>query len=291
VSPTHQDLSNDTTFSQIKSRVPVPENADELKKKLEGAKLGSNTAVVFDFFGNSCTRATLFDGSTTVPLKGVGGFHLPGKVSVCGEEIFSNLFDIVKPVIDAATGTLRLIVPPQPRYLYDPCCTDRTHCTNMGDAAHAGTILAANLKLRAVLKRKLGGAENGTIWIMDTCSSIKNPGELPVPEKLTALKSASARDGVHLTDDGSKVFAANISDVIHKLQNGLLGKGHSASTGAAAVNFSGGGMRRFWRGFTSPVGSRGRGHQAAWQKAPKDRIYKNFGPYHQRRGWGGVRKY
>ena len=24
VSPTHQDLSNDTTFSQIKSRVPVP---------------------------------------------------------------------------------------------------------------------------------------------------------------------------------------------------------------------------------------------------------------------------
>jgi len=29
VSPTHQDLSNDTTFSQIKSRVPVP-----LKSKL-----------------------------------------------------------------------------------------------------------------------------------------------------------------------------------------------------------------------------------------------------------------
>jgi len=24
VSPSHQDLSNDTTFSQIKSRVPVP---------------------------------------------------------------------------------------------------------------------------------------------------------------------------------------------------------------------------------------------------------------------------
>ena len=26
MSPTHQDLSNDTTFSQIKSRVPVPLN-------------------------------------------------------------------------------------------------------------------------------------------------------------------------------------------------------------------------------------------------------------------------
>ena len=28
MSPTHQDLSNDTTFSQIKSRVPVPLNSD-----------------------------------------------------------------------------------------------------------------------------------------------------------------------------------------------------------------------------------------------------------------------
>ena len=36
MSPTHQDLSNDTTFSQIKSRVPVPLNvnaAQNLKKE------------------------------------------------------------------------------------------------------------------------------------------------------------------------------------------------------------------------------------------------------------------
>ena len=31
VSPTHEDLSNDTTFSQIKSRVPVPLNDPALK--------------------------------------------------------------------------------------------------------------------------------------------------------------------------------------------------------------------------------------------------------------------
>ena len=32
VSPTHQDLSNDTTFSQIKSRVPVPLSNVALQK-------------------------------------------------------------------------------------------------------------------------------------------------------------------------------------------------------------------------------------------------------------------
>ena len=32
LSPTNQDLSNDTTFSQIKSRVPVPLNMDSTAK-------------------------------------------------------------------------------------------------------------------------------------------------------------------------------------------------------------------------------------------------------------------
>ena len=268
-----------------------PENISELGKKLESAKLGQNTAVVLDLFGNSCTRATLFDGSTTVPLKGAGGYHLPGKVSVCSEEIFTNLIEIAKPVIDAAAGTVRLIIPPQPRYLFDPCCNDRTHCTNMGDQAHAGTVLATNLKLRAVLKKKLGGAENIPLWIMDTCGAVKNPGDLTVSDKLAALKTVCARDGVHLTDAGSRIFAANITEVLQKLQSGMLGKPPNAMTGSAAVIFSGGGGRHFWRGFTSPVGSRSRGHPAAWQKAPKDRLFKNFGPYHSRRGWGGHRKF
>jgi len=35
VSPTNQDLSNDTIFSQIKSRVPVPLNNSELKSKTQ----------------------------------------------------------------------------------------------------------------------------------------------------------------------------------------------------------------------------------------------------------------
>ena len=39
MSPTHQDLSNDTTFSQIKSRVPVPLMEDAV----EGAGVDEET--------------------------------------------------------------------------------------------------------------------------------------------------------------------------------------------------------------------------------------------------------
>ena len=81
-----------------------------------------------------------------------------------------------------------------------------------------------------------------------------------------------------------------ISEMLHKLQSGLLGKVPIVMTGASAVHISGGGGRRFWRGFSSPVGSRGRG-TPAWHRPPKDRQFKNNGPYHPRRGWGGARKY
>jgi len=38
VSPTNQDLSNDTTFSQIKSRVPVPLRLKSYKATLKKQK-------------------------------------------------------------------------------------------------------------------------------------------------------------------------------------------------------------------------------------------------------------
>ena len=42
VSPTNQDLSNDTTFSQIKSRVPVPLRDGKIKQAsgLADSRLG-----------------------------------------------------------------------------------------------------------------------------------------------------------------------------------------------------------------------------------------------------------
>ena len=50
MSPTHQDLSNDTTFSQIKSRVPVPLT---LLVVVEGSKFVSKESMRFKFIKNN----------------------------------------------------------------------------------------------------------------------------------------------------------------------------------------------------------------------------------------------
>ena len=44
MSPTHQDLSNDTTFSQIKSRVPVPLIKAQAPEKLSTESLALTAA-------------------------------------------------------------------------------------------------------------------------------------------------------------------------------------------------------------------------------------------------------
>jgi len=51
----------------------TPENISELEGKLKNIGKTNNTAIVMDLFGNSSFRVKLFDGSSTLPMKGGGG--------------------------------------------------------------------------------------------------------------------------------------------------------------------------------------------------------------------------
>ena len=59
-----------------------PENVDQMLQRLKTIPICNNTVYILDLFGNSCTRVALFDGSTTLPIKGGGGFS-PSWASVC----------------------------------------------------------------------------------------------------------------------------------------------------------------------------------------------------------------
>ena len=73
---------------------------------------------------------------------------------------------------------------------------------------------------------------------------------MSVGERVTALRSLLAADGVHLTPDGYKNFAKNLCSVINDRTSGKLGK-PKTSTNARLVS----GSNFHWRGFNSPVGS------------------------------------
>ena len=168
-----------------------------------------------------------------------------------------------------------LILPPQPRYMFNPCCADKNHCKNMAEEGHAGKILSATSKLRGVLKRKLGPVLRGSHWILDTCMGVQDPeGKTPV-EKLDQLRGVSGQDGVHWTPSGYENMAKNISATIIRLQNGLIGK-YRPPTDTASSFVSG---SFFWRGFCSPIGSKLTKHPPCWSKASRDWTYRAKAPY------------
>jgi len=260
----------------------TPQNIQNLLGILKNSNFSQNCAVVFDLFGNSCFRASLFDGSTIMPIREGGGYHLPGTVEVCKDDIFVKLVELVQPVLDAVESTIRLVIPPQPRYLYSPCCSDRSHCSNVGQNSHAENLLAGCFRLRSILKRKLS-VSGAAIppWVMDTCCGVHGT-EKTVIEKQEVLKQISSYDGVHLTAEGNGNVAKNICGAIKNLQNGTQGKAISMSR-AAAVHVAGAEPRHFWKGFSSPVGSAKRSANQSWGKFPKEKSHGGNIPY---RRWG-----
>ena len=206
-------------------------------------------------------------------------------VEVCTDEIFGKLIELVQPILDAVENKVRLVVPPQPRYLFSPCCSERSHCSNVGVGTHAEGLLAGCFRLRAILKRRLlTGSANIPPWVMDTCCSVYG-SEKTVVEKLEVLKRVSASDGVHFTAEGNGNVAKNICETLEKLQSGNLGKTLSLSR-AVAVPKAGTEIRHVWRGFSSPVGSLKRSASQSWGKFPKDRAQRDSQPY-KRWGRGG----
>jgi len=264
----------------------TPANVQKLTNTLKNSNMCQNSAFVYDLYGNSCFRATLFDGSTVMPTKeGGGGYHLPGSVEVCKDDIFCKLIEIAQPVLDIVEDSIKVVIPPQPRYLFAPCCSDRSHCSNVGQGSHAETLLAGCFRLRAILKRKMvaSGSQNPP-WVMDTCCSVPNAPECTVVEKLSVLKRVSSHDGVHLTSEGNSNVAKNICDTLANIQTGMLGKKIVLSR-SSAVPLAGAEPNFFWKGFNSPVGSSKRLSQS-WGKFPREKPHGNSTPY-KRWGRGG----
>ncbi len=251
-----------------------PESVADLLSKLKGIPKGCNTAFVFDIFGNSSTRVALFDGTTSLPTKGAGGYHLKGEIIVCNETIFNKLIDVVLPLLDCVGKAPTVIIPPQPRYLFSGCCDDSSHCTNLKNSDHSSVILTATVKLRTVLKKRCEKVFSGPYRVVDTCSAVLDGADKSVSNKLTELPALMAKDGVHLTREGYKNMAKNVMLAIQHIQAGDT----SQSDSAAVLNVPGAG-RFHWRGFTSPVGSKLSSSHHGGQKWGKGRPHHNNGPY------------
>ena len=259
----------------------TPENVAKLVQGVHAVGSVPGTILVFDVFGNSCTRYIECDGSVSRPYKGENRYHLAGDVVVCSDPIFGKIIEIVLPLLQVLPGHKRIILPPQPRYLFSKCCNSSDHCTNVGKESHSEALLAETIKLRAHLKKALTGALSKNFWLADSCCSVPSAGSMPTSGRLAALKKVTLDDGVHCTFEGYRNYATNIVAYMSELEN--------ARPASAALSITGSCKRFTWHGFASCRGSSNHRQSYGPTRLQKERIYKQTAPY-MRGGRGGGAK-
>jgi hypothetical protein len=248
--------------------VATPTNVSLLVEQLKSINLGTDVGIVIDLLGNSCTRFKDWDGSILRPYKGGGGYHLSGEVVVCTDNIFKNLIDLLMPIFSAVPGHTKIVVPPQPRYIFHPCCAEKTHCTNVGTVSHAETLIGSNLRLRALLKDELRSKGTECFWVADSCLHTVDTLDGSAAQRAAALRPFCALDGVHSTPEGYRNFAGNIKKTLEIFR-----------TRTASVSVSGPVKKHYWRGFSSPVGSKLPVVKSVWKQPLRARPHTSSKPY------------
>jgi hypothetical protein len=99
------------------------------------------SALILNLFGNTSVRFTQFDGSTALPIKIGGKFHLHGNVVTSSVKSFENIIEATLPIFQACKKIPCISVPPLPCYVFAGCCNDPDHCKNVKNKDHPGNLL------------------------------------------------------------------------------------------------------------------------------------------------------
>jgi hypothetical protein len=130
------------------------DNIANLISSMSKFELVPGFAVVLDLVSNCSIRYMQFDGTLSLAQKEGGRYHLKGPVVTCGEEVFVRILRALSPVLISAQDAEKISIPPLPRYLCTPCCSNPTHCTNLLNEKYAESILNGVTNHRSVYKRE-----------------------------------------------------------------------------------------------------------------------------------------
>jgi hypothetical protein len=212
-----------------------------LKEKIKRHVADGATAFVFDILSNTAVRFEQYDGSTSLPYKSGGRFHLGGKVVTSPQEIFTKTLEAIMPILQEAKGLPCIILPPLPRYLYARCCEDDGHCTNFGKPEFEQSLLAGYIQLRNWMIRTLVQRGLKNFKVMDTCCATSCKNTANIQDRLKLLRGVTAKDSVHFVSGGYANMAARTLVCLAAMLDSPQ-KSQNPST-------------HFWRGFKSVRGS------------------------------------
>ncbi len=232
----------DMSFEDITTPgwIASSENVTRMKQKVEEMS-STVSGYVFDLLGNSSVRFEQIDGTTSLPFKSNGRFHLGGKVTVTPPDVFRKLVDSVTPIFKAKGNKPCVIIPPIPRCLFSRCCSDTSQGTNADEGNFVETMVTGFLHQRTDMIRQLVQSGLNNFKVLDSCCTTNCAATASIPERIAALKKTTWSDGIHHTQDGYRHLAEWTSACLKTLIE-------CPKTKTKKETY-------FWRGFRSPNGS------------------------------------
>jgi hypothetical protein len=205
-----------------------------------GNKASESSAFVFDLLSNSSVRFEQFYGSTALPFKSNGRFHLGGRVTATPLVNFRNVIELILPIFKAEGSRPCIIIPPLPRYIFLRCCSDKGHCTNANEKDCQGTMLSGFIKQRNELIKILVESGLKDFKVLDTCCVTACQTTAGISERLQKLRKVMSEDGVHFSEHGYSNLANRSISCLKTIMTDRT-KSHK--------------KQAFWRGFQSVHGS------------------------------------
>jgi hypothetical protein len=224
--------------------VASPENIKRMSEKINKGGVDGNHLFIFDLFGNTAFRFEQYDGTQSLPYKVGSKYHLGGNIVLCAQNTFKKIVESSVPLIETKKSSVGLIVPPLPRYLFNSCCDQKSHCTNVSEPNHPQKILSDVIDLRNQLKKILSGVNLSAFRVLDSCCIADCETTSNIETRLNSLQKVNSADGVHYLAEGYRnlVKSCLAAAAVTKLRVGE----HPLRPQSI----------HFWRGFRSPVGAR-----------------------------------
>jgi hypothetical protein len=185
---------------------PTADNFKTLSDMVE-EKTNDCAAFAFDILSNSAVRFEQFDGSTALPFKSNGTFHLGGRVTSTPIGTLKKVIEHVLPILKAKGNKACIIIPPLPRYLFSRCCNDKSHCTNTEEKDFPEKLLSGFIQQRNELIKSL--VQNGltNFKVLDACCVTMCATTASISDRLNELRNVAAGDGVHFNANGYQNLA------------------------------------------------------------------------------------
>jgi hypothetical protein len=140
-----------------------------------------------------------------------GNYHVDGNLDIASKEDTKRLVSTVIPLLRAGGRCRKIILTPAPRFKFKPCCTNKSHCTNLKDKAYCKWMEVRLTENRVTIRDYVKMRNIKRATVKQFCNLIE-----PSEGESTNLQEEEiwGDDPVHLTPKGYSMVASGLVALI-----------------------------------------------------------------------------